>query len=76
MNCSSCVISYQVVFLFGMFAGALVVEGIAGLLRRFFLDRNKLTKRAVDGATVCPNCGNEQVGAFGCCACGWHTPRN
>ena len=47
-----------------------IAYGVTGLLLGF------PTKRAVDGATVCPNCGNEQVGAFGCCACGWHTPRN
>ena len=38
--------------------------------------KSRRTKRAVDGATVCPNCGNEQMGAFGCCACGYDTPRN
>ena len=34
------------------------------------------TKRAVDGATRCPNCGCEgSYQAFGCVACG-HPPRN
>lgn len=34
------------------------------------------TKRAVDVATDCPNCGNEEIGTFGCCACGYKPQRN
>ena len=52
------------------------VLGAVSVIVGFLLPTSRRTKRAVDGATVCPNCGNEQVGAFGCCACGWHTPRN
>lgn len=63
----------EIVFTVGMLFGWLffIPFALLGALVR------QLTKRAVDGAKYCPECGQGVVGFLGKCEiCGYNPPRN